>query len=1079
MGAQSGAVSDRDQICKLGSCPNSGLAHGGPLDRAVATNFDIVFQNDDAMLRDFVMRTFVSGVSKAIIADDGAGMQRDTIAEGAPVIDHAVREEDAVIAHGGVRADPYAGIQLAALANACASLHYNEGVDHGSFADGSIGVHHGPLADALLAGIHGLGMLSRALKGDDGVPEGKVWLAAYQLVQAVGALHIRGGQNRSGPRCLQMSAVADIGEEGQFARFRQLQPRAAIDHNITVAAEFGAEVFGKCCQGHTHLILLLGGSQLRRVAFGAAPPQESTGQRFPPVGILTHPMGRLFPILVGLLTLASASIVAASSVPDADSLLDRPISAIHTKGLGRVSEQKVLNNIRSRVGQPYDPDTAKGDISRLTRLGDFSSIDIVAELRKDGTVDLTYKFKEERLLAAVSVVGNRVLSDTALLGPTGLHRGSARDDFLIERGVREMSELYRSKGYYLAEVKIDAAQLNDNDILIFEVIEGPRVRIRIIEFAGATQFTAKKLSSEIETTTWFPFFRRGEVDQDQLAGDIASLHKFYYDRGYIDIRVDKQIEVSPSQREAKVIFLIEEGQRYTVEELTAAGPGGVPLGVFSTEQLAAIMNIKVGDVFRQDLLDRSRTSIQDAYGVMGYLDTNVAIVPIRRGSTTELSLVVEVAEGAVADVGLVEITGNSLTKDKIIRTEVGFRPGRRFDAREIEATKERIMGTGLFGDALVTVQQPDEDDPSIRDVLVEIKEKNTGSINFGVGIGSDAGVLGNISLTQNNFDLFDVPETFAEFYRGRSFRGAGQRFAINFQPGTEIFAYDISLTEPRFLGTPYALGGSAGYYSRVYTGTAGGYTEERASAGAVLSRRLGDVWYGSLRVDASHVELTDLDPNEPLDIQNDAGPETLLSAGLTLTRTTIDRMSRPTKGSRTQLNIANWGLLGGDRNFDRISVDYTTYLALDRDFLGRVSTLRLDGQVGNIFGGSAPTYERFYLGGRTLRGFQFRSVSPKGVNPTTGQMTDVPIGGTFMAFLGAQYQQPLIGELLDGVLFVDSGTVNDDPGFDQYRMSFGVGIRVYIPQLGQTPLAFDLAFPMIKQEGDATQMFSFSADLPF
>ncbi|MDP6479799.1 MAG: POTRA domain-containing protein, partial [Phycisphaerales bacterium] len=218
-------------------------------------------------------------------------------------------------------------------------------------------------------------------------------------------------------------------------------------------------------------------------------------------------MGRLFPILVGLLTLASASLVAASGVPDADSLLDRPISAIRTKGLERVSEQKVLNNIRSRVGQPYDPDTAKGDISRLTRLGDFSSIDIVAELRKDGTVDLTYEFKEERLLAAVSVVGNRVLSDAALLGPTGLHRGSARDDFLIERGIREMAELYRSKGYYLAEVKIDAAQLDDNDILIFEVVEGPRVRIRIIEFAGATQFTAKKLSSEIETTTWFPFFR--------------------------------------------------------------------------------------------------------------------------------------------------------------------------------------------------------------------------------------------------------------------------------------------------------------------------------------------------------------------------------------------------------------------------------------------------------------------------------------------------------------------------------------------------------------------------------------------
>lgn len=789
-------------------------------------------------------------------------------------------------------------------------------------------------------------------------------------------------------------------------------------------------------------------------------------------------MGRFFFILIGLLLLAFLAIPAMAVEPDSDSLLDRPIGAIHVQGLGRVSEQKVLNNIRSRVGQAYDPETAQGDISRLTRLGDFSSIDIVAELRSDGTVDLTYEFHEERLLAAVSVVGNRQLSDRALLGPTGLHRGSARDDFLIQRGIREMAELYRTKGYYLAEVTIDATQLEENDILIFEVIEGPRVRIRAIEFVGSTHFEAKKLSSEIETTTSFPFFRRGEVDQEQLASDVAALHKFYYDRGYIDIRVDKQVEVSPNQREAKVIFLLDEGPRYTVDRLMASGPGGIPLEVLSVEQLAAIMNIKVGDVFRQNLVDQSRKSIVAAYGVMGYLDSRVAIVPIRRGSTTKLSLVVEISEGQVADVGLVRITGNTLTKDKIIRTEVGFRPGRRFDAREIEGTKERIMATGLFGDAVVTVQAPEANDSDVRDVLIEIKEKNTGSINFGVGIGSDSGVLGNISLTQNNFDLFDVPETFGEFARGRAFRGAGQRFAMNFQPGTEIFAYDISLTEPRILGTPYSLGGSAGYFRRIYSGSSGGYTEERGSVGAVLSRRLGDVWYASLRLDAANVELTDFAGDEPTAILADAGPETLISTGLVLTRTTIDRMARPTRGSRTQLNIANWGAIGGDRNFNRVSVDYTTYLALHRDFLGRVSTLRLDGQVGTIFGGTAPTYEQFYLGGRSFRGFEFRTISPKGYDQH-GFLTDTPIGGTFVAFLGAQYQRPLMGELLDGVVFIDSGTVSDDPGFDQYRVSVGLGLRVYIPQLGPTPLAFDIAVPLVKQEGDQTQFFSFSADLPF
>ena len=785
-------------------------------------------------------------------------------------------------------------------------------------------------------------------------------------------------------------------------------------------------------------------------------------------------MGRFSTITAGLLVLLAVLVAAAGVRGDADALRDRPISSINVEGLDRVPEQKVLNNIRSRVGQPYDPSTDQRDISRLTRLGDFASIDIIADLESDGTVSLTYVFREERLLSAVSVVGNRKINDGALLGPIGLRRGSPRDDFLIQRGIREMEELYRSKGYFLAEVTIDANELEENDVLIYEVIEGPRVRVRSIVFAGATSFTAKELAAEIDTTTWFPFFRRGEVDQDQLAADVASLHKYYSGRGWIDVRVDREIEISPSQRDAKVVFLIEEGRRYTVEEITASAVGGTPLKVFSATQLAAILTIKVGDVFRQDLIDRSTEAIKNAYGVMGYLDARASIHPIRRGSSTGLSLVIEVREGGVADVGLVSITGNTLTKDKIIRSQIGFRPGRRFDAREVERTKERIMGTGLFAEAKVSVQDPAPDHPDTRDVVVEIKEKNTGSINFGVGIGSDSGVLGNISLTQNNFDLFDVPETFGEFVRGRSFRGAGQRFAINFQPGNEIFMYDISLTEPRIFGTPYALGGSAGYFQREYQG----YTEKRSSAGAVLSRRLGDVWYGSLRFDAGSVKLTNLDADEPVDVLDDAGPETLVSLGIVLTRTTIDRMSRPTRGSRTQLNIANWGMLGGDRNFNRISADYTTYLALDRDFLGRTTTLRLDGQVGHIFGGAAPTYERVYLGGRSLRGVQFRTVSPKGYD-TAGNLTDVPVGGTFMVFLGAQYQRPLLGELLDGVLFVDSGTVNDGLGFDQYRMSFGLGLRVYIPQLGPTPLAFDLAFPFMKQEGDEDQLFSFSADLPF
>ena len=161
--------------------------------------------------------------------------------------------------------------------------------------------------------------------------------------------------------------------------------------------------------------------------------------------------------------------------------------------------------------EPYDPETSQGDIDRLTRLGDFSNIDIVAILDQDGTVKLTYVLEEQRLLAAVSVVGNRVIPDGALLGPTGLRRGSPRDDFEIQRAIRDMQEQYQKKGYYRSEVTIDTEELEDNDVLIFEVIEGPRIRIRSIVFAGATAFPAKQLYAEIETSTWFPFLRRGEI----------------------------------------------------------------------------------------------------------------------------------------------------------------------------------------------------------------------------------------------------------------------------------------------------------------------------------------------------------------------------------------------------------------------------------------------------------------------------------------------------------------------------------------------------------------------------------------
>ena len=295
-------------------------------------------------------------------------------------------------------------------------------------------------------------------------------------------------------------------------------------------------------------------------------------------------------------------------------------------------------------------------------------------------------------------------------------------------------------------MSIDQQQLDENDVLIYEIIEGPRVRVRHIEFVGNTHFPTKVLQAEIDTRTWFPFLIRGELDNEMLASDVKSLDIYYKDRGYLDVRVDRTIEISPDQKEAKVIFLIEEGGLFRVGDIRSGSFNGSELDVFAADQLAALITLKKGDVYRDDRVQKSIQIVRNSYGAMGYLDTQVQFFPIRREAGSPLVDVrIEIREGDIAKVGMVNIHGNSLTRDRIIRRPIYLEPGRRFDANEISGAKERIEQTGLFNDVRVTVQQESEDNPGHRDVLVEVKEKNTGSLNFGVGFGSDSGVLAHLA----------------------------------------------------------------------------------------------------------------------------------------------------------------------------------------------------------------------------------------------------------------------------------------------------------------------------------------------
>jgi len=811
--------------------------------------------------------------------------------------------------------------------------------------------------------------------------------------------------------------------------------------------------------------------------------------------------------------LCLASTITILSAPLFADFEDRIISAIEFEGLDRVTEQRVENLIQSTVGELYVAEIVEGDVYTLTHLGEFKFIQADVVLQEDGTVELIYTFREQQIITQISVVGNTMISDNILLAVTPIMQGLGRDQDAIDRGRRAIMDLYKEQGNYLVEVfpevieygkdvdEFTGQRIDESVVLIYKIMEGPRVRVKGMSFFGNHSFTAKELAAEVDTNVSVPFFRRGELNEQVLDADVSSLKRFYINRGFRDVRVSYKNPLSPNDKEAAVVFLIEEGPQYTIGGISS---DFITIGdlqpVFTEEQIRGLIPMKKGDVFRQFDINDAVLAINKAYGVLGRIITvdpkqqaiknarrtmfgggksleldAVSAIPFHAEPGATVDIVFIITEGVPTRVGVIEIKGNSVTQDKVIRGRISLKPGYPFDVTEANLSEDRLMKTRLFNDVKMTIQPADPDNPNIRDLLVEVDESQTGSLNFGMMAGSDSGLFGNISLNQRNFDVLDWPESWEEFWQRKAFIGAGQQFSMAFQPGDKIFNYEISLTDPRFLDTDYSVGGTAGHRRQDY----GDYTQNSLFSRFNVGRRFGDIWYGGISLVANRNELTDIDTNVPLEVFNDRGPSTINSLGISVTRTTLKPFIMPTEGSHTRLHIDQFGLPAGDYNFTKLYLTNTSYFAVNRDFLNRVSALRLDSRIGYIFGGTAPTYEKFYLGGRKLRGFDYRSISPMGTPRVAGGDPTIPVGGDWQFFLGAQYEFPVVDRFLTMVVFCDSGTVLNTPSFDDYRVSIGAGIRMHIPQLGQAPLAFDFGVPVVKQETDKKKIFSFSVQLPF
>jgi outer membrane protein insertion porin family len=775
--------------------------------------------------------------------------------------------------------------------------------------------------------------------------------------------------------------------------------------------------------------------------------------------------------IVALCVISTLLAGGRSLLGQAVDVANRPVAKVSVEGVKETETQLLLNQIRTKAGDAYDPQIVAGDIQNLTRLGRFARIEARVDQNPDGTINLTYIVTEQKLLSDVQVVGNKNLTDQDLLAPVLLRAGDPRDPFLIERGKEEIRAAYRKEGYFLADVSVDEETLNDTGILILRVREGPRVKVREVGFEGNTVYPDEVLASKIATNSYIWIFRKGVLSKDQLDQDVAKIREYYQDRGYLDVRVGRRIDLSDDQEDARVTFVIDEGRKYTISDIRIVGAT-----LFPEQEIRQAMTLKIGDIYSQDRLRTTQEALADLFGKLGFIETQVFIQRVFHETEPTVDLEVRVRESRQYLVGNVIIRGNELTQDKVVRRQIrGLEPGQPYDRTGLEMTKRKIRETRLIQDSKITIlDSPAEE---TRDMLIEVKEGNTGSLSFGAAVSSDSGVFGAIDLVQRNFDIQDWPDSWGELFSGRAFRGAGQHFSLTLQPGQEFQRYQVSFREPYLLDSDFFLDTSAFFFTRFREK----WDEQRVGGSVGIGKRFGDVWSAQVRTRAEIIDITDLEADAPVDAFAVQGDSTIDSVGLTITRSTVDSALFPTQGTRLVAGLERAGVFGTDYEFTRATADFDVFFTLDEDFFGRKTVLSFGINSGYIFEASeAPLFERYYAGGhRTFRGFDFRGVGPRGIRNDTKTLGDDPVGGEWMFLFKTEYNFPIWENVVRGVFFMDSGTVQQDFGFDEYRVAVGAGVRLTLPFLGQAPFAFDLAFPFLKEEGDETRLFSFDVALPF
>jgi outer membrane protein insertion porin family len=819
----------------------------------------------------------------------------------------------------------------------------------------------------------------------------------------------------------------------------------------------------------------------------------------------------LFPLVARAATPASSATKPSTSQPldtiIAPDLIGRTVEEVRVTGNAQVSSQVILNLVRTHEHDKFDPDTVEEDYQRIYSLKRFANVEAKVEPTAKGVI-VIFDVTEERLIRSIKFVGNRSVDSEDLEKQIDLKNGEAIEQFRIALAKRTIISALRAKNHPYAHVDVNMDDLTRTGNLIFNIVEGPPVTIRNITFIGGKSFTYGKLNDQVKTTRWYWIFNSGTFDPEQVDEDVANLEHFYRSEGFFDAKVGRKLIFSPDQTELQINFLIDEGVRYKVDRVSFVGNKNV-----TDATLRANLKLTEGQYFDNDILQRDIRQIVKAYSPLGYIydgiqpsDPNYlrigspsyefqahTVFHVERGT---LDLIYEISEGKPFRTGNISIKGNSKTQDKVARRELRVQPGQLYNSGELQDAIDRIRALPEFSDVKITPIPSSAGQADTRDVLVEVKEQQTAKISFGGAVNSNLGLSGNITYEQQNFDATNFPTRINDFLNNGAFTGAGQKFTATFNPGIDFTSAHISFTEPYILDQPYFNTDDL-YYSE-YAREA--WTETRGGGSIGVGKQFDYNWSSSIALGAEDVKVGSIQDYFPVndrvdvidqvthepkinpvngnvetqlrsirgyDILNGEGHNTLTDVDWRVVRDTTNHGPLTYTGNRTAFDYKAYGALGGQYHYNQFELISDSYFVIASDLLDRKTVLNLHANTGYITP-DAPFFNRFYAGGRgTMRGFEYRGVSPR-----EGRGED-PVGGDFELLGTAELSFPVYGDNLRGVVFTDIGTVEQDIQIHTIRQSVGAGVRLVIPFLSRAPLAFDVGFPVLKGDQDTRQIFSF------